>query len=444
MNLVFTFLVLLFASTASAAVDDTACSGAATDVACVTLDYNDLTTQQQTDLAAYYNLFTTMPEIASAIPYRVLPQAYRAAIWDEFETSRVSGVPSQPLPSGAEPTQNWDNRTLGGASVYLSESETINLVAARVAHAFYLEINAIVPWSLLTYKPEWLDGLFRIIPPMIGGANQPHMSALLKYWEPDGVATGSGHPFTQPDPHYATLIRVIDTSPSDTMATALTLTGTLTTHWDAIKGVMEIGDTFKHGSEPITPTVAAPTDAYIVKYENVNTGEIRRWSRGGCHSMTIWTNTLLRSINIPGTYIIGRNEGTDHASTWLPSIGKVQQHGDNYYESQYIGIPVMERLVPSSVWEKFIIPRLPENVGGAVGNDAVNKANIDRLESLVVYGYPNKNKGVRDSCSANFVSNFASFSSGSFPACEDSTVVHELCDRGRIVGDCLGVACPGD
>jgi len=73
----------------------------------------------------------------------------------------------------------------------------------------------------------------------------------------------------------------------------------------------------------------------------------------------------------------------------------------------------------------------------------VNKANIDRLESLVVYGHPS-DKGVSDSCSASFVERFDSFSSGSLPACEDATVVHELCDTGRIVGDCLGVACPGD
>lgn len=281
----------------------------------------------------YRDLFISSPLIAEAMGYSDLDASTKTAIWDAIDAAETLGfVASVPAPAATPPDP--DNTIPPFVvAVEPTQPEFDASYGAKVAHCLKLEKDATYPWRVASYDVEWLRDLL-------------DFNRLWDTRNPRGEPTGA-----VVDPYWEL---VIDQSPFDAHALAVSYMDGATTHSAAIANIIENG---VRAINLVHYVGGDPADAILMTYvptQYPRSGGVAI-SRSGCHSAARWVAALCRSINIPAYASEGWDGG--HASCTLFSIGRLIGHGDDLYGSGPFGsLPVNTMLREKSVWDATVFP----------------------------------------------------------------------------------------
>ena len=258
----------------------------------------------------YKNYLNSNPKIKSLIgAYDVEIKEYLCNYIDELETTGSISI-SEPSCLESNP---GESRTC-----FLDTIITKKILAAKSAHAIWLDKNSKVPWKLEDYSIDELKLIFRDELDCKGCIQD-----YFKY--------------------------IVDYSPS--------LTYQYTE--DAIEGSKEATlyalvdkmRTFRHG-------VSGEPKGYVT----IDTAFQEKISRGGCHSMSELITDLSINLNIPGYRDYGWY-GYGHVSALFPNIG-ILIHGDDVYNSHLTATPSDELLASWTYFKTKIEPMgEPPSVG---------------------------------------------------------------------------------
>lgn len=215
--------------------------------------------------------------------------------------------------------------------IYISLSllEQAQILAAKTAHAIWLDRHQIVPWRLDAYTPKQLDQLFQRDFLFEEDYTYSYFGIVMEH----------------------SFYSVVDYSPSDVYAyiqeRQLIGTDMLSTVHKVMDDLRTTGThrNFYHGVSGRDPSTAYTLyDALTSKNENGD-----RISRMGCGSMTRIVLGLLRSMNIPG---LETHEGIWYTGTHSSAVlsltptALVLPHGDDLYGPTYYEIPT-EKFLPT-------------------------------------------------------------------------------------------------
>lgn len=214
-------------------------------------------------------------------------------------------------PSASAMTGTW--------TVVLTSLEAKRVVAAKAAHAVWLDLNGRVAWRLSGYTVDQLRGLFD----------------AATVFDPQGSA-----PFAFTD--------IVDHSPSDGYRYAVAHGLVRATAADTVRAVLDdLRSDFTHALSDGTDPLAAATLATELSSYYPKGLYPMRVSRAGCHTSARILLALLRSLNIPGTLaFLGEYFLPGHSEAVLPTLGAVLAHGDDLYSADLDATPVDQLLVP--------------------------------------------------------------------------------------------------
>lgn len=207
---------------------------------------------------------------------------------------------------------------VGASSVAVTAAEARRIVAAKSAHALWLDHEGIVPWRLEEHAEEDLQGLF----------------------DPALLLDGAG------------FFSVVDPSPSEVFHYA-TDKGLLRD--DRLATVAAVLDDlradFYHGSASYGDPVTAYTLHEALTVHSDRGFLLARIARVGCHSMARVTVGVLRSLNIPGAVVTSGWFLPGHASGVWPALERVLPHGDDIYRGDLRAIPSAELMPEFSFYD---------------------------------------------------------------------------------------------
>lgn len=270
--------------------------------------------QRSPALADYAAYLTSHANVLSAFRPCQFPTAVLEAFVEKLETAELTGVaPSAPLPAAylaKQTDQSWLN---------LTEAEGFEVVSAKLAHIFFVEIRGLVPWMLADYDDSALDSLFDVC------------KQLGCSFERKNKSTGF------------VVQHVLDHSPREAWdlldeaidASALT---------DPASGVVEIlahARQFRHGSVDLDP------DHGIITVREMAAEKV---SRRGCWSMSPYVVSLAAALNIPGELTHGYFAGQAHQTALFEAIDGVLAHGDDVYNASLRNTPGTQLLDSYQRW----------------------------------------------------------------------------------------------
>lgn len=301
-------VALLVPSIAKAQVPPATCS-ATTDLGCFLLDYADV---NDTDLVEYKDVVDA--EVANAADYNALPLNVRIAIWEKiaeaYDNGSETGVLDLPNPAGMCGEIGYPTCDIyqGGlqeyiVTVYLTFAEATQMYAAKFAHALWVEVNGIVPWTLSSMTQADLELLF----------DPNELCTLSGYTEDWGTSVDE----------YCVFVSFVDHSPKRVYDVAIAavggppFTGTQRQAWGALSG--NFGATTRHVNATDSQHAATMTELLV-----------DRVSRSGCHSASRYMTALSRSLNIPAEHMTGWFYSV-HESAWAPTADVFLMHGDDIY-----------------------------------------------------------------------------------------------------------------
>jgi hypothetical protein len=212
-----------------------------------------------------------------------------------------------------------DTATTGTTSVYLSSIERDRILAAKTAHAIWVDRNGLVPWRLADYSAANLDGLFAkatLFNPQ--SSTVFFFRSVVDYSPTDAWRYAVSHGLIRPSVQ-ETINAVLDDLRSDLL------------HGSAGFGDPTCAYRLLHALNDYSPTRFRPA----------------RIARSGCHSSSRLFLALLRCVNIPGyettsgEYFLG-----GHSEAVVPCVGKVLPHGDHLYSADLTATPVDELMPP--------------------------------------------------------------------------------------------------
>ncbi|MCP4603573.1 MAG: hypothetical protein GY847_24155, partial [Proteobacteria bacterium] len=240
-------------------------------------------------------------------------------------------------------------------SIMLTQDEQDKIIAAKTAHAIWLDYEQLVSWRLADYSDEELALLF----------------------SPDKLLFDGNH-----------FNWVVDHNPS--MAYQYVLDNDLlaSTAIDSFYWILadlrstDDRSSFFHGLSSDPKTSYTLWDA-LTEWVPGGGSDLHRISRQGCHSMTRITIGLLRSINIPGEYITdGSWFSFAHSSAVWPALGMVMPHGDDVYNAALRQTPDEELAATMAFYEA------PDNLAVCDGADDVAYCLGERHHALIATTYP--------------------------------------------------------
>lgn len=194
-----------------------------------------------------------------------------------------------------------------GYFVEYSEDETSRIVAAKYAHAIWLDKNVILPWKLSDYSSSELRLLF-------------DKSEIFD--GTDRHASVSDH---DPSSLYSSQKKFIKQDQTTTIFAILE-----DYRSDFRHGLN--GEPNKEVAQSITGLVSADIDGFRVSYS-------------GCHSMSKIIEYSLRNLNIPASEVFTRYGGGGHASVHFPTLDSYLLHGDDVYSAIKKTIPLEDLLM---------------------------------------------------------------------------------------------------
>jgi hypothetical protein len=319
--------VLLFPLTAKAVVSPATCSET-TDVGCFLLDYAN--EDPGGTLVAYRNVVNSKPEIAIAMDYNALTQNLREAIWDKMAEAHDGGAETgvDDLPNPADmcgesghPTCDIDSNAWDEYNIEIPFSEATPILAAKFAHALWVEVNGIVPWSLADMSQADLNLLF-----------DPDALCL------DYATNSEWNPGTGVC-YFSTFV---DHSPKRVYDVAIASVGTPTTQAAALYAlVSDPGNDLVHWSGD--DARSATTIDQTLRPEDMT-------SRRGCHTASRIMVALARSLNIPSQILYGWLIGEQHSSAYFSDDANLfLAHGDDIYQAGRLW-PLQNAFAASWAW----------------------------------------------------------------------------------------------
>ncbi len=211
-----------------------------------------------------------------------------------------------------------------GYFVNYTENEAREILAAKYAHAVWLDKNRLVPWHLEDYSHEELEVLF----------NRSSIFEIL-----DG---GFSHLVGQP--------MISDFSPSEIYEIQRKFIGK--NQNETIFALLEdYRSNFRHGlsTEPLKET-SQSLHAILTTVDRYD----HRVSYSGCQSMARIIEMSLRNLNIPAYQGYTRYAGGGHSALFLPTMDKILLHGDDIYNAGKKEMPFEDILIDASLYEKMV------------------------------------------------------------------------------------------
>ena len=199
------------------------------------------------------------------------------------------------------------------------------ILAAKYAHAIWLDRNAKVPWTLAKYSSAALDALFN---PNVLFRNGTQFMSVVDYSPTQAWAYLMARNLVKADMKSSMIAVLDDLRTTDTKLE------------------------FVHGIANVDPVDTAYTLDEALRTRVKKTGGVTvRVSRRGCHSMSRVLLALLRAMNISGNEVhAGLWYGTGHSTPHWPALSLVIPHGDDLYQATLRATPAAALLTPESFY----------------------------------------------------------------------------------------------
>ena len=206
--------------------------------------------------------------------------------------------------------------------------ERNQILAAKYAHAIWLDRNKKVSWSLSKYSSSELDGLFE---PKVLFRNGTHFMSVVDHSPTQAWTYLSTRKLLRGDPKSSMLAVIDDLRTTDTKT-------------EFVHGI-------RTGTNPDPVNTAYTLDEALRTRVTKAGGTTVRVSRRGCHSMSRIFLALLRAMNIPGQEVhAGRWFGNGHSTPHLPVFSLVMPHGDDFYLATLRATPTKALPAPESFY----------------------------------------------------------------------------------------------
>ncbi len=247
---------------------------------------------------------------------------------------------SAPLPDGFS-TTSTDSYVPGG-------TRSDEILGAKLAHVFWVEVRNKVPWRLASF----------------GSADLKRIFTLCKWPHPcrhDAIVDFAAQYVLDHSPRVAwsVLQQNVDL-------------GALTTPHQAVADILEHTRAFVHGA------------VYYDSFGNVvrdDTWGIRtldemmteKVSRHGCWSMVPYALQLAAALNVPVDGVSDYFDGLGHATALFPATDQVLAHGDDVYNGLLLNTPTPLVLDSYARWQTEVLAYPPGSATAAYNSQTNDK-----------------------------------------------------------------------
>jgi hypothetical protein len=272
--------------------------------------------------AMYAAYFATNSDVRAAT-FDSLDVAGQAQLCSYLEELESTGAIVIDEPSASATCSEPDSCTY----ITPTTGERAQIIAAKYAHAIWIDHHDSVPWPLSSYTPAELAGLFD---PNVIFRNGSHFMSVVDFSPSEAWA-------------YVVEQDLVGTTVDETLVAIIADLRTTDTDIDFLHGIEGLGD-------PVN-TAYTLDEALRTWVDRGNTGTFARISRRGCHSMSRVMLALARSMNIPGAEVhAGQWFGNGHSTPTWGVASSVIPHGDDLYGATQRVTPSAEMLTPMSFY----------------------------------------------------------------------------------------------
>jgi len=276
---------------------------------------------------AYRDLIVSYPKLAQAMDYAAHHVDVRTGtngIWDKIDAYEEAG---NPLDVTLDVTLPADSpSSTQAAESWFTRAEAIDSYGSKVAHALYLEVHRVVPWSLLRWSTTQLA---LILDPV-----EIYQAVSAGSWDTEGSFPIAG------------MGRCVDHSPYRAYGLASSAIGSAPNPTEAFIKLMEYASAYVHSSGG-DPTFSVP----------LVTSDSDKIARAGCHHISAIVRYLAQCINIPSEWALDALPGHSNFTFFTgpgAEEGYAIGHGDFVYGSASNSYenptPKLRLLMPYSQW----------------------------------------------------------------------------------------------
>ena len=259
----------------------------------------------------------------------------------KLEEAEQAGMPpSAPLPDGFS-TTSTDSYVPGG-------TQSDEILGAKLAHVFWVEVRNKVPWRLASF----------------GSADLKRIFTLCKWPHPcrhDAIVDFAAQYVLDHSPRVAwtVLQQNVDL-------------GALTTPHQAVADVLEHTRAFVHGAVyyDSSGNVVRDDTWGIRTLDEMMTEKV---SRHGCWSMVPYAMQLAAALNVPVDGVSDYFDGLGHATALFPATDQVLAHGDDVYNGLLLNTPTRLVLDSYARWQAEVLAYPPGSATAAYNSQTNDK-----------------------------------------------------------------------
>lgn len=240
----------------------------------------------------------------------------RKRVWDYLRRAEERRSPLEvALPEG------FDSQEVGSTAIRVEPRWAVEVQAARIGHALWLERRGGLPWSLAEFPEDDLKSIFH---------------------DPDVTRWNTG----------ARVQYLMDHSPLAAWKLARAAVGSqgLRSMRAAVEAIVDSTRDFRHGSQ----------DADYRRVETLGGMRDLGISIYGCQTLVPYVVHLATRMNIPARSVRGYYGEVSHRTALFPAAGAVLTHGDDVYNKLLRDVPSVELLDDYDHWRREVLP-LPRN-----------------------------------------------------------------------------------
>ncbi len=259
----------------------------------------------------------------------------------KLEEAEQAGMPpSAPLPDGFS-TTSTDSYVPGGTG-------SDEILGAKLAHVFWVEVRSKVPWRLASF----------------GSADLKRIFTLCKWPHPcrhDAIVDFAAQYVLDHSPRVAwsVLQQNVDL-------------GALTTPHQAVADILEHTRAFVHGAVyyDSSGNVVRDDTWGIRTLDEMMTEKV---SRHGCWSMVPYALQLAAALNVPVDGVSDYFDGLGHATALFPATDQVLAHGDDVYNGLLLTTPTPLVLDSYARWQTEVLAYPPGSATAAYNSQTNDK-----------------------------------------------------------------------